>query len=127
MSVTGLLTTRAIPPTIGESRCERDAGITYFVWRAVCLLYPEYGMRQLLNRLREFDRRRASFPGEHLIVAAVAASMLRSARRRSGIGRALALLAGGALLARASSGRDGLARLSRRRQGGDAPSMMDAS
>jgi hypothetical protein len=106
-----------------QARC----GDHLLVWRAVCLLYPEYAMRQLLNRLREFDRRRASFPGEHLIVAAVGASMLRSARRRSGIGRALALLAGGALLARASSGRDGLARLSRRRQGGDAPSMMDAS
>ena len=73
-------------------------------------------MRQLLNKLREFDRSRTSFPGEHLIVAAVGASMLGSARRHTGIGRALALLAGAALLARAGSGRDGLARLRQLRQ-----------
>ena len=68
-------------------------------------------MRQLLNRIREFDQRRPSFPGEHFIVAAAGSALLKSAGRRRGLGRALALLAGGALLARAASGRDGLARL----------------
>lgn len=70
-------------------------------------------MGQLLNKLKEFDRRRPSFPGEHLIVATVGASVLRSAGRRSGVGRMLALLLGGALLARAASGRDGLPSLTR--------------
>jgi uncharacterized membrane protein len=72
-------------------------------------------MKQLWRSIREFDRRRASFPGEHLIVGAVGASLLRSARGRSGIARAVATLAGSALLARAASGRDGLARFARRR------------
>ena len=73
-------------------------------------------MTNLLSRIRAFDQRRASFPGEHLIVAAVGSSLFRSAlRRRSGLGRVLAIAAGGALLARAASGRDGLARLARPR------------
>ena len=70
-------------------------------------------MRQLLNKVREFDKRRPGFPGEHFIVATVGASLLRSAGRRSGIGRVLAMLAGSALMARAASGRDGLPRLAR--------------
>jgi uncharacterized membrane protein len=70
-------------------------------------------MGNLLSRIRAFDQRRASFPGEHLLVAAIGSSLLRSAARRSGAGRVLSLLAGGALLARAASGRDGLARLRR--------------
>jgi uncharacterized membrane protein len=68
-------------------------------------------MGQLLNKLKEFDQRRPNFPGEHLIVAAVGASLLRSAARRSGAGRVLALLVGSALMARAASGRGGLLRL----------------
>lgn len=68
-------------------------------------------MKRLLHSLREFDRRRPGIPGEHFIVAAVGSSLLQAARRRRGLGRALALLAGGALLVRAASGRDGLARL----------------
>jgi uncharacterized membrane protein len=72
-------------------------------------------MRRLFNRLRDFDRRRPGFPGEHFIVAALGTSLLNSARRRRGVGRVLATVAGGALLARAASGRDGLARLKRMR------------
>lgn len=68
-------------------------------------------MRQVFNRLREMDRRRAGIPGEHFLVAALGTSLLNAARRRSGVGRLLSLVAGGALLARAASGRDGLARL----------------
>jgi hypothetical protein len=76
----------------------------------------EDGMRQLLNRIRDLDRRRRGFPGEHFIVAAAGSSLLKSAGRRRGLGRALALVAGGALLARAASGRDGLGRLKRPRR-----------
>jgi uncharacterized membrane protein len=72
-------------------------------------------MRQLFNRIRQFDQRRPGFPGEHFIVAALGTSLLNSARRRSGLGRVLSMVAGGALLARAASGRDGLARLQKRR------------
>lgn len=67
-------------------------------------------MNQTLKKVVESDRNRKSFPGEHLIVAAVGSLLLNSARRRTGVGRWLTLLAGGALLARAASGRDGLAR-----------------
>ena len=70
-------------------------------------------MANLFSRIRAYDQRRASFPGEHLIVAAIGSSLLRSAARRGGLGRVVALLAGGALLARAASGRDGLARIAR--------------
>ena len=66
-----------------------------------------------LDQILEFDRRRPSFPGEHFIVAAIGASLLRSAVRRRGLPALLTLLLAGALLVRAASGRDGLARLSR--------------
>jgi hypothetical protein len=42
-------------------------------------------MGNVLSRIRAFDQRRASFPGEHLIVAAVGSSLLRSARNRSSL------------------------------------------
>ena len=67
-------------------------------------------MNQTLEKVVEFDRNRKSFPGEHFIVAAVGSMLLNGARRRTGVGRWLRVLAGGALLARAASGRDGLAR-----------------
>jgi hypothetical protein len=70
-------------------------------------------MRQLFNRLVEFDRRRPNFPGEHFIVATLGASLLRAAARRTGPGRILSLLAGAALVARAASGRGGISSLSR--------------
>jgi uncharacterized membrane protein len=70
-------------------------------------------MNQLLNQILEFDRRRPSFPGEHFIVAAVGASLVKSATHRRGLAALVTLLLGGALLARAASGRDGLARLAR--------------
>ena len=66
---------------------------------------------QLINRIRQFDQNRRSFPGEHLIVGTVGSLLLNSGRRRSGVARWLFLAAGGALLARAASGRDGVARL----------------
>ena len=70
----------------------------------------EYVMKQLLSSIRKFDQSRPSFPGEHFIVGALGSSLLASAARRRGFGRLLALLVGGALVARAASGRDGLAR-----------------
>ena len=71
-------------------------------------------MLDTLKKIRQFDQNRKGFPGEHFIVGAVGSMMLNAARRRSGIGRVLMTLAGGALLARAASGRDGLARLAGR-------------
>ena len=68
-------------------------------------------MRHILRDIRAFDQNRKSFPGEHLVVGTVGSLLLNGARRRSGVGRWLMMLAGGALLARAASGRDGLAKL----------------
>jgi uncharacterized membrane protein len=68
-------------------------------------------VNNVLTNIREFDRNRKSFPGEHFIVGTVGSLLLNSARRRSGVSRMLMLLAGGALLVRAASGRDGLARV----------------
>jgi uncharacterized membrane protein len=65
----------------------------------------------VLTNIREFDRNRKSFPGEHFIVGTAGSLLLNAARRRSGVARVLMLLAGGALLVRAASGRDGLARV----------------
>ena len=73
-------------------------------------------MRDILRELRNFDRARPGFPGEHLWVATAGFALCRSAlKRRSSAGRALALVAGTALLYRAASGRDGLTRLTRGR------------
>jgi len=65
----------------------------------------------LFTKIRDFDRKRPGLPGEHLVVGTVGSLLLNSARRRSGIWRWVMMLAGGALLVRAASGRDGLARL----------------
>lgn len=78
-------------------------------------------MLNLFRKLRNYDQARASFPGEHWLVAALGTGLLRSARtRRSPLGRMLAFVAGSALLYRAASGRDGLAALGRVR-GTDRP------
>ena len=68
-----------------------------------------------LTRLIEFDRQRPGIPGEHLMTAALGGWLMRSAaRRRSMMGRVLSMAAGGLLLARAASGRDGVRRFMRR-------------
>lgn len=70
----------------------------------------------IFERLLTFDRQRPGIPGEHLMAAAVGGWLLRSAlRRRSPIAMALSIVAGGLLLARSASGRDGLARFTRAR------------
>jgi len=57
-----------------------------------------------IDRLRRVDQQRASFPGEHWLVATAGMYLLR----RKGL---LSKAAGAAMLYRAASGRDGLRRL----------------
>ena len=65
-----------------------------------------------LQQLKDWDDRRPSFPGEHWLVLAAGIAVLLAARRSpSPVMRALGPVAGGALLARAASGRDGLAKM----------------
>jgi hypothetical protein len=78
-------------------------------------LSPLEDMQNIFRELRNFDRSRQGFSGEHYWVAAVGLTLCALARRsRSSAGRALALVAGTALLYRAASGRDGLAHLARK-------------
>ncbi|WP_119155380.1 hypothetical protein [Caldimonas tepidiphila] len=68
----------------------------------------------LFHSLRRYDRSRRGFAGEHLGTAGLGLTLLRSAgRRRSMFGRLLSMLAGGALLYRAASGRKGVRRFMR--------------
>ncbi len=68
--------------------------------------------RRQIQSCRDWDQRRESFPAEHWIVlGAGVALMLASRRSASPVVRALGSAAGGALLARAASGRDGVAKL----------------
>ncbi|MBA4330257.1 MAG: hypothetical protein C0428_18675 [Polaromonas sp.] len=65
-----------------------------------------------LQKLKDRDDRRPGFPGEHWLVLAAGVAVLLAARRSpSPIVRALGSAAGSALLVRAASGRDGLARV----------------
>lgn len=67
-----------------------------------------------LQTLKDRDAARPGFPGEHWIVlgAGMAAWML-TRRHPSTLVRTLGLMAGTALVGRAASGRDGLAKLVR--------------
>lgn len=70
--------------------------------------------RSAFKRLVEFDQQRPGIPGEHLMTAAVGGWLLKSALRRgSPMSRLFKIVAGGLLLARSASGRDGLARFTR--------------
>jgi hypothetical protein len=60
--------------------------------------------RSWIDRLRQVDEQRPSFPGEHWLVATAGIWLLR---RKGLLGKA----AGAAMLYRAASGRDGLRRL----------------
>ncbi|MFN3571508.1 MAG: hypothetical protein ACK4VX_14595 [Polaromonas sp.] len=65
-----------------------------------------------LQQLKDWDERRPSFPGEHWLVLGAGVAVLLAARRSpSPLVRALGSAAGGALLVRAASGRDGLAKV----------------
>ena len=63
-----------------------------------------------LEQLKRFDERRSSLPGEHW-VALGAGLWLLSRHGSVTVGRFLAMAVGVALIYRAASGRDGLARL----------------
>ena len=61
----------------------------------------------LIERLRQWDERRASLPGEHWMTAAIGLYLLLRPRR-SLPARLASSAAGGLLVARALAGRDGL-------------------
>lgn len=66
------------------------------------------------KELKQMDDARPGFPGEHWIVLAVGmGAWLASRRHPSMVVRTLGLLAGTALVGRAASGRDGIAKLVR--------------
>jgi hypothetical protein len=66
-----------------------------------------------LARLRELDRRRHSWPGEHWIAFAAGLYLLQRSRPTR-LGRLASVATGVALVARALSGRDGAIALLRR-------------
>jgi uncharacterized membrane protein len=68
-----------------------------------------------VQNLLDYDHRRASLPGEHLITLAAGVVLLLVAREARTVGGAVAALAAGsALIYRAASGTDGAMRLLRR-------------
>jgi hypothetical protein len=71
-------------------------------------MHPYITLAQNLRRLRTADRARDGVPGEHWATFGAAIGVLGAASGiRSPLLRTLALLAGGALVLRAISGRDG--------------------
>ena len=61
-----------------------------------------------LQDLQQWDKNRKGFPGEHwLALGAGLLVMNRAGRSRSFLGRMLGRTLGGALMARAATGRDG--------------------
>lgn len=72
-----------------------------------------------LQQVKDYDQKRSSFPGEHLLtLGAGLAVLLASRRSRSLVGRTAGSALGSALLYRAASGRDGLTKLLRLLPGG---------
>lgn len=66
----------------------------------------------LIKAIKEADRERADFPGEHLIVLGVGVLLLWAASRsRSTLGRILTGAAASAVIGRAASGTGGVARV----------------
>ena len=62
-----------------------------------------------LQDLQQWDKSRAGFPGEHWLALGAGLLVMRSAgRSRSFLGRMLGRTIGGALMARAATGRDGV-------------------
>ncbi|WP_431099464.1 hypothetical protein [Polaromonas aquatica] len=73
---------------------------------------PSNPLSRLLHDCHAWDKSRDSFPGEHwLVFGAGVALLLASGRSSSPLKRALGSMAGSALLYRAASGRDGVAKL----------------
>jgi hypothetical protein len=75
---------------------------------------PTTNTLRKIEDLKQMDDARPGFPGEHWIVlAAGLGAWLASRRHPSVMVRTLGLMAGTALVGRAASGRDGIARLVR--------------
>lgn len=69
----------------------------------------------LLTALKQLDDTRPGLPGEHWGALGLGLLLLRSAaKQRSTLAHLLLLVAGGAFVWRAASGRDGLAKLLQR-------------
>lgn len=65
-----------------------------------------------LKELKDYDERRPGFAGEHwLVLGAGLAVLMASSRSRSWVMRTVGSALGSALLYRAASGRDGLAKV----------------
>jgi hypothetical protein len=72
---------------------------------------PERGPQSWLSALQRYDAQRPAIPGEHwFALGAGVLLLLAGARSRSPLGRGLKTALGTALIGRAASGRDGLAR-----------------
>jgi len=72
------------------------------------------GAADKLKELKAYDDAREGFPGEHwLVLGAGIGLWLASRRHPSWAVRTLGLVAGSALVGRAASGRDGLAKVLR--------------
>jgi hypothetical protein len=68
-----------------------------------------------LKRIKRYDAARPGFPGEHWLVMLAGLGVWLSTRgHRSNAVRAIGKVAGTALLGRAASGRDGVAKVVRR-------------
>lgn len=66
------------------------------------------------QKIKDYDAARPGVPGEHwLVLGAGLGVWLLSSRHRSPLVKALGLMAGTALVGRAASGRDGLAKVLR--------------
>ena len=78
------------------------------------LTSPSFSLQRALQNYRAWDDSRDSFPGEHwLVLTAGVALLLAASQSSSPVKRIAGAALGGALLCRAASGRDGLARLLR--------------
>ena len=65
-----------------------------------------------LAQLKDYDAHRPGFPGEHWLALGAGLAVLTASRRsRSWVKRSVGSVLGGALLYRAASGREGLARV----------------
>ena len=75
---------------------------------------PSLSLKRALQNIRAWDDSRDSFPGEHwLVLTAGVALLLAASQSSSPVKRIAGAALGGALLYRAASGRDGVARLLR--------------
>lgn len=70
--------------------------------------------RGLIDGLRRFDAERPTLPAEHWLKLGTGLVLLLASGRGSLIGRTLSIAAGGTLIYRAFSGRDGLTEMLRR-------------